>query len=618
MSGDRDQQLGDAINDLPVPPRDDQFMVDLERRLEVADAERAPAGTVVPAHPLRGWLARGRRKWLLVAAAAAAIVLGVALFGPGRGADRSGVGPESATAAQIIRSSLAATGGGRSLRGVVLSGVVRNGRFQLDVREKFVMSDDGSIAVLGRGTRNGEGGPIADSLPGSTYRAAYDASARVETHIWHFAKLQHAQVDRNGKVRHFTFSDQAVIRRRLAAGPPDSAPGSPASSPLDEVLPLARLRANMRQLVADGSASSATVRDVVVDGRPAWLISTTQLAPGNAPVPPSTPVTLVIDKATRLPVVYRWTMWVDSRPHRVVLELRFEDLVVGGEVKSDTFTLRVPAHALVTPDFGRHAYRAIDYRDARLLGTTIGCANPAFPAWVPQGFRLSASSTYAAGDTSKPAGGEWQPEPDSASVSLAYRRGFDVVYVCPASRTPGAGRSRREGRRTEGHFDDPLMQWYRPGWRYLESRTHDVRLTSGPFAGETAHIVVDPSVLPHLWVTNGGNTVTVSGDLSPTDMVRVAESLRRGEQLAAASPRCRRRSGGGSSGRNPCKSLVGARGFEPRTSSLSEKRSNRLSYAPTGAMESRGRRQAVNRPPSRPNAAATPVHPSHRCEAPRA
>ena len=34
------------------------------------------------------------------------------------------------------------------------------------------------------------------------------------------------------------------------------------------------------------------------------------------------------------------------------------------------------------------------------------------------------------------------------------------------------------------------------------------------------------------------------------------------------------------------KSLVGARGFEPRTSSLSEKRSNRLSYAPTRALES--------------------------------
>jgi len=536
MRNDRDLQLGDAINALPVPPRDDEFMADLGRRLEVADAERASADARATDRPPRPWFAR-RRQWLLVtAAAAAAIVLGVALFGPGRGAEKNGIGPDPATAAQIIRSSLVATGGGRSLRGVVLSGVVQDGRFRVGVREKFVMSDDGSTAVQGRGTRNGGGGPISDSMPGSTYRAVYDASARVETHVWHFSKPQRSVSNTNGKVRHFTYSDMAFSRRWLAAGPPDSAPGSPAGIPLDVELPLARLRANMLQLVAGGSMSSASVRDVAVDGRPAWSISTTQLAPGNVPVQPGTPVTIVIDKATRLPVVYRWmSMWMDSRPHRVVLELRFEDLVVGGEVRPGTFTLRVPAHALVTPDFGRPSYRAIDYRDAHLMGTTIGW-QPAFPAWVPSGFRL-ASSTYTAGNTWKPAGGQWQPEPDSASVSLAYRRGFDVVYVSSSLAADNVSGSYSSGGNTyKGHFDDPFVQLYGPAWRYFKSRTHDVRLSSGPFAGETAHIVVDPSVLPHLWVTNGGNTVTVSGDLSAADMVRVAESLRRGEQLAAASP----------------------------------------------------------------------------------
>ncbi len=540
MSDDRDLQLGDAINALPVPPRDDEFMADLGLRLEAADAERAPAEAGATGRPPRPWFAR-RRQWLLVtAAAAAAIVLGLALFGPGRGSEKNGVGPEPATAAQIIRSALAATGSGRSLRGVVLSGAVRDGRFQLGVREKFVMSDDGSIAVQGKGTRNG-GGPIADSIPGSTYRAVYNASARVETRVWHFPKPQRGVSNINGKVRHFTFSDQAVITRHVAAGAPDSAPGSPAGSPLDEELPLARLRANMLQLLVDGSVSSASVRDTVVDGRPAWLISTTQLAPGNAPVPASLPVTLVIDKATRLPISYRWiSMWMDSQPHRIVLELRFEDLVVGGEVSPGTFTLRVPAHAMVVAgaqDFGSpstQGYRVIDYRDARLLGTTIGW-QPAFPAWVPPGFRL-ASSTYLALPTWKPAGGDWQAEPDSASVSLAYRRGFDVVYVSSSLAKTQSGSFSSGGATYAGHFDDPFLQLYGPAWRYLESRTHDVRLISGPFAGETAHIVVDPSVLPHLWVTNGGNTVTVSGDLSAADMVRVAESLRRGQQLVAASP----------------------------------------------------------------------------------
>ena len=541
MSDDRDLQIGDAINALPVPPRDDEFMTDLGLRLEVADAEHAPAGVAPADRPPRPWFAR-RRRWLLVTAVtAAAIVLGLALFGPGHGAVKNGVGPEPATAAQIIRSALAATGDGHSLRGVVLSGVVRDGRFRVGVREKFVMSDDGSIAVQGRGTRNGGGGPIADSIPGSTYRAVYDASARVETRVWHFSKPQRAVSNRNGKVRHFTFSDQAVITRHLAAGPPYSASGSPAGSPLDEELPLARLRANMLQFVADGAAAAASVRDIVVDGRPAWLISTTQLAPGNAPVPASSPVTLVIDKATRLPIVYRWmSMWMDSRPHRIMFELRFEDLVVGGEVSPGTLTLRVPAHAMVTggpQDFGgpsTHGYRVIDYRDAHLLGTTIGW-QPAFPAWVPPGFRL-ASSTYAAGNTWKPAGGDWQPEPDSASVSLAYRRGFDVVYVSSSLTETGSGSYSSGGVTYAGHFDDPFVQLYGPAWRYFESRTRNVRLSSGPFAGETAHIVVDPSVLPHLWVTNGGNTVTVSGDLSAADMVRVAESLRRGQQLAMASP----------------------------------------------------------------------------------
>ena len=93
MSDDRDLQLGDAINALPVPPRDDEFMTDLERRLEVADAERAPAGADVAGHPLNRWFARGRRQWVLVAAVAAAIVLGLALFGPATASRRTASAP---------------------------------------------------------------------------------------------------------------------------------------------------------------------------------------------------------------------------------------------------------------------------------------------------------------------------------------------------------------------------------------------------------------------------------------------------------------------------------------------------------------------------------------------
>jgi hypothetical protein len=531
MSDDRDVQLGDAINALPVPARDDGFMADLGSRLVVVDADRASAGVGVTVHPFSRWLGQGRRPWLLVAAAAAAIVLALTLFGPGRGAEKNGggtnpmapiVGPEPAAAAQIIRSSLAGTGDGHSMRGVVLAGVVRDGRLKVNVRERYVVSVDGSVAVGGTVKRNGSSAPLGDYVPGATCRATYDASARTTTFFWHFSRPMRAQIENNGKVMYFTFTDQAFISRGLAAGPPEN-------GALDGDLPLARLRANMLQLVADGSASSASVRDVVAGGRPAWLISTTQLAPGNAPVPPSAPVTLVVDKATRLPVVYTW---VESSP-RQEYELRFEDFVVGREAVPGAFIPRFPVHTWII--HSSNGYRVIDFSDAKLLGTTIGYA-PAFPSWMPPGFRL-ASPTYSAAPSWKPAGGQWQPEPDAASVSLAYRRGFDAVCVSCSLADTGSGSYSAGGKRTyQGHFDDPFVQLYGPAWRYLESRTHDVRLSSGPFAGSTAHIVVDPSVPPHLWVTNGGYTATVSGDLSARDMVRVAESLRRGVELASARP----------------------------------------------------------------------------------
>ena len=58
-------------------------------------------------------------------------------------------------------------------------------------------------------------------------------------------------------------------------------------------------------------------------------------------------------------------------------------------------------------------------------------------------------------------------------------------------------------------------------------------ISSGPFAGRVGHIVVDPSVLPHLWVRDPMFTVTVSGDLSAADMVHVVESLASGAQVSA-------------------------------------------------------------------------------------
>jgi hypothetical protein len=126
-----------------------------------------------------------------------------------------------------------------------------------------------------------------------------------------------------------------------------------------------------------------------------------------------------------------------------------------------------------------------------------------------------------------------QPEQDSCVVSLAYRRGFDAIYVGAEPTQHGYGFMELNGKKYRTHFGDPFAQLYGRRWRYYQSRTRDVAIHSGPFTGRVAHVVVDPSVLPHLWVRDPMFTVTVSGDLSAADMVHVVESLASGVQVAA-------------------------------------------------------------------------------------
>ena len=517
VNDERDRELGAAIEALPVPARDDRFTGDLLARLEATDRDEAGAATRQGAltrivHPFFEWHSRGRRRWLLYAAAsAAAVILAVALFGPGRsttgGSGGAIVGPEPATAAEVIRAALAATSAGHTLRGVVVAGEVRHGRFKANGRESFLMADDGSIRVHARVAQHRSLAPLFSYMPGTSTWLAYDARARKMGFLMHFFKPQRAESERNGHVHKFRFTNQVYVFRHLAAGPPDT-------NPLDQELPLARLRANMLQFLTGGAAARATLRDVVVGGRPAWQVSTTRL---EQPVHVA-PTTFVIDKSTRLPIRYRWT----APQWHTVYELRFEQLSAGGEAAPGAFQLRLPARRWVMPVWPMTSYRALDLRDQKAVGTVIGLS-PAFPSWLPSGFRL-ASPTFEPGGDSE------------SDVSLAYRRGFDAIYVSCRVSSHGSGSITEGGKTYRGHYGDPFLQAYGPAWRYIRSQTRDVRLQRGPFVHKVAHIVVDPSVLPHLWVTDGFYTVTISGDLSAADMVRVAESLVSGSDVAKGKP----------------------------------------------------------------------------------
>jgi hypothetical protein len=52
-----------------------------------------------------------------------------------------------------------------------------------------------------------------------------------------------------------------------------------------------------------------------------------------------------------------------------------------------------------------------------------------------------------------------------------------------------------------------------------------VMLTSGAFAGSTAEVLIDPRAVPHLWAMNDALVMTVSGDLTRSELLAVAESL---------------------------------------------------------------------------------------------
>lgn len=54
-----------------------------------------------------------------------------------------------------------------------------------------------------------------------------------------------------------------------------------------------------------------------------------------------------------------------------------------------------------------------------------------------------------------------------------------------------------------------------------------VRFSGGAFDGEQGELLIDPLAIPHIWTATRDLVLTVSGDLTRSELVRVAESLER-------------------------------------------------------------------------------------------
>jgi hypothetical protein len=275
-------------------------------------------------------------------------------------------------------------------------------------------------------------------------------------------------------------------RRGVAPGPPDLGPPT-------WVLP-DEFGSFVRALLV---VEDPRVREVAYEGRPAWQIDVDAVPNGIVPEFTGDRFEITVDRGTGFPVRV-----VERKGRTLLREMRVEDLVVNPDLPADTFRLRIPAGVeIVLSDDG---FRSVGLNEASEVGGYAALV----PTWVPEGYEL-AQVTVAreGGPTGREAG-----NPRSRNVvSLSYRRGLDQFLLT----------TRLTGSRPE-LWTDPLAT----GEGFVDT-SEQILLRDGALSGVTAELVIVPRGIPHLWAVTDELVVTVAGDLSRAELVRVAESARR-------------------------------------------------------------------------------------------
>jgi hypothetical protein len=237
------------------------------------------------------------------------------------------------------------------------------------------------------------------------------------------------------------------------------------------------------------------VEEVTFHGRPAWLLDTDIRV--NLIVPELSPdrLEVTVDRATGFPVRGVWT-----RDGRFVRETRINDLEVDAPVPGGAFELEFPPDAEVfRSDAG---FRRVTPDE---LESILGY-DPPLPTWMPAGYRPAEVTASRKGS---PTGTEGSNPPVADVVSVSYRRGLDQVIL--TARPVGPNPSL---------WGDPLSSG--EGFRDEPER---ITLERGVLAGEEGELLIDPLAIPHIWVITEDLVVTVSGDLTRDELLRVAESL---------------------------------------------------------------------------------------------
>jgi hypothetical protein len=190
------------------------------------------------------------------------------------------------------------------------------------------------------------------------------------------------------------------------------------------------------------------------------------------------------------------------RKGHLASDLRIERLRVSST--TPRITAPVPAH-------GQHV-QVINagFRRTSLEGAGRAAGySPLVPTQLPQGFRLARVVFAPHSQPTGEEGGVGNP-PSRDVISLAYRRGFDVIIVT----------TRRTGSDPSA-WKDPLQV------SSVAATTPDpVAFTSGALAGQSGYAVIAPDEFPHVWTAGPKLVVTIAGTVDRADLLKVANSLR--------------------------------------------------------------------------------------------
>lgn len=274
-------------------------------------------------------------------------------------------------------------------------------------------------------------------------------------------------------------------RTNLGAGPPDPS--------ADGWLLERWLAAVTRALAAAKDPKVVADR---YEGRDVWILDT-PLSPDLLAAYSADRMRMTVDRHTGFPLRV-----IETSKGDLVRELRLMDLEPDVGLPRADFTFDFPLET--TAESVDCGYRRVEAEELR---SAVGY-EPLMPGWMPDGYELAMITVSKQG---RPTGKEGGNPPTGGIASMAYRRGFDRIVVS----------TRWTGGRPE-LWSDPLASG-----EGMIDRPEKVTLARGAYQGAEAELLIDARSVPHLWAVGKTLMLTVSGDLTRDELVRVAESLER-------------------------------------------------------------------------------------------